>query len=113
MEYDPFDIESQVEQDLEEEGDEKRRQEAERLTKRYYMDMRSVLDTAHGRNVLWCLLEKYGVMRETFCGENTHSAAYNQGKSAAGRELLNDILTADGDAYIKMMQEHREPKEAE
>ncbi|EOD9553098.1 hypothetical protein ACJ7RV_002214 [Vibrio parahaemolyticus] len=77
----------------------------EKDRKQYYLDMQSILELPHGKNVIWVLMEKFGAFRETFCGESTHNSAYNQGRASCAREILNDVLEANPKAYASMIEE--------
>ncbi|WP_259556280.1 hypothetical protein [Vibrio harveyi] len=80
-------------------------EKTERDQKQFHEDLVSILKLPHGRNVLWTFMDKFGVFRETFCGESTNSSSYNQGRSSCGREMMNDILSADPKSYVEMLNE--------
>ncbi|EKC5520916.1 hypothetical protein OP256_001280 [Vibrio parahaemolyticus] len=104
---DEFNIEDQANDDFIDGGlestDELKKIEKDR--KQYYLDMQSILELPHGKNVIWVLMEKFGAFRETFCGESTHNSAYNQGRASCAREILNDVLQASPKAYAKIIEE--------
>ncbi len=104
---DEFSIEDQVDNDFlneESQGDQELKK-IEKERKQYFSDMQSILDLPHGKNVIWTLMEKFGAFRETFCGESTHSSAYNQGRASCAREILNDVLAANPKAYANIIEE--------
>lgn len=64
-----------------------------------------VLDSPHGREVIWGILEKAGVHRTSFSGENTHLTAFKEGRRDLGNELLAECLTARPQCYNVMRDE--------
>ncbi len=64
-----------------------------------------VLDSAHGRHVIWGILEKAGFHRISFAGEQTHLTAFNEGRRSLGNELLAECLTARPQCYNVMREE--------
>lgn len=84
--------------------------EEDRVFVQYQRDLKSVLDTEAGRNVMWALLERIGIFTEPFCGEQTHQSAFEMGRRSVGRMMLAHILDADKDAYAKMLAEKMDAK---
>lgn len=69
-------------------------------------DMRAMLSTRGGRAVLWAILSKCGVYRQSFMGEFPMETAFECGKREIGLWLLTEnILTVNEQAYILMRQE--------
>ena len=64
-----------------------------------------VLDSAHGRHVIWAILEKAGIHRTSFAGEATHLTAFKEGQRDIGNQLLAECLTARPQCYNVMRDE--------
>lgn len=64
-----------------------------------------VLDSSHGREVIWGILEKAGFHQLSFCGEETHKTAFKEGRRSLGNELLLECLTARPQCYNVMRDE--------
>ncbi len=71
----------------------------------YFEDLRSVLQTSAGRNVLWQMLEQANVFGMSYTGE-VNSTFFNEGARSMGNRLLIQIQQADAASFIKMQQEH-------
>ncbi|ENC6709926.1 hypothetical protein ABKY54_004536 [Vibrio harveyi] len=84
---------------------EKARKRAEQDLRKFQQDLAYILDSDAGRNVIWNFLDKFGLFRETFCGESTHSTSYNQGRNSAAREILFDVMSVNQAAYLTMIEE--------
>ena len=68
--------------------------------------LQATLQTAEGRALLWCLIEKAGVFRSVW--ENSARIHYNAGRQDYGHELLADILETDPQHYLLMEREARQ-----
>lgn len=64
-----------------------------------------VLDSPHGREVIWRILEEAGIHRTSFAGEETHRTAFNEGARNMGHWLLAECLTARPQCYNVMRDE--------
>lgn len=64
-----------------------------------------VLDSPHGREVVWTMLEMAGIHRISFAGEETHKTAFNEGRRSLGNDLLAQCLTARPQCYNVMRDE--------
>ena len=71
----------------------------------YFEDLRSVLQTGAGRNVLWQMLEQANVFGMSYTGD-VNSTFFNEGARSMGNHLLIQIQQADAASFIKMQQEH-------
>ena len=71
----------------------------------YFEDLRSVLQTNSGRNVLWQMLEQANVFGMSYTGE-VNSTFFNEGARSMGNRWLIQIQQADAVSFIKMQQEH-------
>ena len=71
----------------------------------YFEDLRSVLQTGAGRNVLWQMLEQANVFGMSYTGD-VNSTFFNEGARSMGNRLLIQIQQADAASFIKMQQEH-------
>lgn len=72
---------------------------------REVMEMQSILSTYAGRMVLWRLMSKCSIYGSSFVGEKPLEMAHNEGKRAVGLEILNEVFTADPEAYTRMRAE--------
>ena len=71
----------------------------------YIEDLRSVLKTSAGRNVLWQVLEQANVFGISYTGES-NSTFFNEGMRNIGNRLLAHIQQANPDAFLLMQKEH-------
>lgn len=69
-------------------------------------DLRFVLESRHGRRLLWRYLSVAGVFRSSF-SVDPYATAFNEGKRVIGNTLMSDITDARADALIQMMTEAR------
>lgn len=69
-------------------------------------DMREMLSTKSGRNVLWVIL---GLTEYTDYFNDSESLEKQSGKREVGLDLLQYIERADQEAYPKMIIENLEP----
>jgi hypothetical protein len=72
--------------------------------------LRELLDLPAGRRVVWRLLERAGLFRQSFTGEPL-SSAFNEGRRALGLEMLAEIAEAAPDAYPALLREFGEKRE--
>jgi len=72
-------------------------------------DICFILDKLEGRRFLWRLLGVSGVYNISFTGEN-NLTNFNEGKRCVGNQLLGDIMEANPDAYLQMINENRGSK---
>lgn len=67
-------------------------------------DLRFILSTEKGRRFLWQILERAGVFRNSYTGDN--STFFNEGRRNLGLWLIGEIAAADEMGLIQMMTEH-------
>lgn len=60
-----------------------------------------------GRRIVAGLLERAGVFRSSFAGENSHATAFNEGQRNAGLVLLATINDHAPKGYALMLEETR------
>lgn len=67
--------------------------------------LKETLATEAGRAYIWGQLERTGMFRTAFAGEATHISSYLQGRQDLGRKMLEQVFTADPEAYNIMSAE--------
>ena len=70
-------------------------------------DLLFVLDSPEGRRLIWRYLSFCGV-NETPFAENANLMAFKCGMQNVGQRILADLVKNSPDAYLLMMQEHKE-----
>ena len=86
--------------------DQKRLKREERKAERRKSDIKKLIQLPEGRRILrWIIVEKCGTLQESFRME-TNLTNYNLGRQSIGRDLLNDLNEAKGDAFMQIQQEH-------
>lgn len=84
----------------------KRRESLDNIHRRQELnDIAHVLSTLTGRRFFWRLLQRCGVFKSSFTGNNT--TFFNEGERNIGLILLTDLNEADPNAYMLMIQESR------
>ena len=78
----------------------------------YIEDLKSILQTKQGRNVLWQMLEQANVFGMSYTGE-VNSTFFNEGARSAGNRLLVQIQQASPESFLLMQKEHMEKIQAE
>jgi hypothetical protein len=69
-------------------------------------DIIKVLDTSHGRRLLWRILDQSKLLApDMFTGQNNFTN-HNLGKRDLGLWLYNEIMGSEPKAFIKMMDEN-------
>lgn len=86
----------------------KQRKQEKLEEEQYRRALEKTLDTPHGRLVVWRMLERAGIYRSTFCGEETHRAAMLEGRRGLGLEVLDDVLTYAPQLYPVMQAEQQQ-----
>lgn len=81
----------------------KRKTKAQLRRETEIAQLQELLNTKAGRAVLWRVLEKCGMYKESFTGNST--TFYNCGRQSIGYWLLTELVEADKRAYIKMQEE--------
>lgn len=77
-------------------------------------DLREVMSTAGGRRFLWALLEeRAGTFRESYSGEQTHRAAYLEGRRSIALEITAECQRVDSPNYVHMLREALKRREHE
>lgn len=96
--HDPFDINGQELSRLE-------RDERNKHEKRVEVeDIKWFMKSRQGRRVMWRLLERAGVFRSSFTGNN--ETFFREGMRNVGLMYLAQIHEHCADQYILMVQEH-------
>ena len=78
------------------------------LTREQALDLDAVaalVGTAHGRRILWRLLESAGVFRLSYTGD-IHETLFREGRRAVGLELLALIVNHMPHSYAAMLTEN-------
>lgn len=74
--------------------------------KTFVDDIRWLVSSPRGRRLVWWILGKAGVNRTSF--NNSGSVmAFNEGQRNIGLMLQGEVLDANAEAYMTMLQEHR------
>ncbi len=68
-------------------------------------DLRAVLSSPNGRRFIWRLLKDCKIYEESFTGNST--TFYNEGRRSVGLKILDSVMKADVDMYLKMQLEHK------
>lgn len=80
------------------------------------MTLAEILKVRECRDLFWWLLTEFGPMQSPLSfapnGTDVHRTMFNAGKADAGRMLLAEITAAAPDAYLLMLKEEQERKEA-
>lgn len=66
-------------------------------------DLRAVMSAPAGRRFVWGLIDV--VMDASFSGEQPNTTAFNEGRRAAGVELLQRAQRDASDLYVQALQE--------
>jgi hypothetical protein len=74
--------------------------------KQQLADIRLILESEQGRRFLWKYLSKCGVFKSSFTGNS--QTFFLEGQRNIGLQLMEDIMAADADAYVKMAKENKE-----
>lgn len=75
-------------------------------------DLRSVLNTAEGRRVLWRILSQAQVFTASYTGDQ--DTFFNEGKRNIGIWMLEELMQAKPEAFLQMQREaHAESKKEE
>jgi hypothetical protein len=69
-------------------------------------DMRELMATRQGRNIMWRNLERLGVFRTPYVGGDPHGTAFNCGAQNHGLWLYAEILTAAPEYFLTMQREN-------
>lgn len=97
--------------DIYDAGDEKqvrKRKTKDQLKREQQLvELKAILDTRFGRDLLWRMLERCSVFKTTFSSEPL-TMAFNEGKRQIGLWLLKEINEAQPKAYSLMTQENNE-----
>jgi len=68
-------------------------------------DLKNLLSSKRGRRIVWRILEQTGMHRTSFTGNST--TFFNEGQRNIGLWLVEQVLSADTDAYLEMVKENR------
>jgi hypothetical protein len=100
MQHDPTDLTA---------NEEARRERARQLrTERYLAseDIKWLMGTKRGRRIVWRLLERTGVYRSSFTGDN--ETFFREGERNVGLMLMAQINESCPESYTLMMKEKHE-----
>jgi hypothetical protein len=70
-------------------------------------DLRNILATEGGRRFVWRYLGKCGVFKSSFTGNS--QTFFLEGSRNIGLQIMEDVMAADPDSYIKMAKENNQP----
>lgn len=73
-------------------------------------DIKDLMDTAHGRRVVWRILEAGRVFSSTFSVEALHMA-FMEGQRNAGLSILADVMEVAPKKFQVMMLEAKERRD--
>ncbi len=85
---------------------EESKKKQKRLLEEKKSDLRKVLQTREGRNVMWRFLEEARVFNSIW--EPSAKIHYNAGKQDFGHYLMAEIMNSDPDKYLLMVKENKE-----
>lgn len=85
---------------------ETKQEREKRLAERFKEDVKELMKVPGNRRVIWAWLMRSGVFGECFVQGMPDQTAYNLGKVAQGREILNDVTTIEPAKYTQMQQEY-------
>jgi hypothetical protein len=80
---------------------------AKRAEEKRLAAFRAVMATPEGRRWIWWLLDRCGVFRTSFTGDN--ATFFNEGSRNVGLMVIADINAACPDFYLTMMTEAKDP----
>lgn len=72
-------------------------------------DLRSILSTEYGRRFIWKTLSRCGVFKISFTGSS--QTFFNEGERSIGLYLLNEVMDADPESYVKMYVKDKKESE--
>lgn len=72
-------------------------------------DLRFILSTDQGRRFVWRVLSRCGVFKISFTGSS--QTFFNEGERSIGLYLLNEVMDADPDSYVKMYVKDKKESE--
>jgi len=78
------------------------KQQAEYARRMYLKDLRHVFKDSQGQRLMWALLAKTQMFNTVYTG-HPEDTIYAEGQRSVGRELLQDLLDVDEDAFTKMV----------
>ena len=78
----------------------------------YIEDLKNILQTKAGRNVLWQIMEQANVFGLSYTGD-AKSTFFNEGARSAGNRLLVQIQQASPESFLLMQKERMDRVQAE
>lgn len=72
---------------------------------KWLQDIRWVLSTPQGRRFYWGLMARCKAFKAEFV-ESTNLTYYRQGQRSVGVGMLDDLMDADAEKYLQMVQEN-------
>ena len=67
-------------------------------------DLKKIISNNSGRRAIWRILEQAGLYRTSFTGNST--TFFNEGQRNMGLWLLNEVVSADKQHYLSMIEEN-------
>lgn len=80
-------------------------QEQKRLRLKEIEDFKWLMSHKQGRRIVWRILEKAGVYRQTFTGNS--ETFFLEGKRSIGLFVLAEVHEVSADAYVQMLKENK------
>ena len=91
----------------------RRKKDVNLKTEKEREELRSVLSTGAGRQVMWRFIKESGMFSTDLFVKDSHSYTnYNLGKRYLGLRLFNKIMETDQNAMMKMLLENWRDKNA-
>ncbi len=75
------------------------------------VDMQELLALPSGRRTLWRYISGCGVFRTSFVGD-VNAAIFNEGARNVGLKIIDDVMTADPDAFVLMQKEAKKREDS-
>lgn len=70
-------------------------------------DLKAILESAPGRRVLWRILEKCGIYKQSAVQSGSWTY-FNEGQRSVGNQLLAEIIQTNPEFYLQMIKENKE-----
>ena len=74
-------------------------------------ELRGLLKQKAMRRFLWTLLCECGIHDLSFCGEETHTTAFKEGRRSIGNKLIAMVDEAKAHSYMALYAEFRKDEE--
>ena len=84
------------------------RKDADKIREREIADIKNLLNQAWGRRIVWRLLGRAGIFELSYSFDGPRDAIhFKEGRRDGGLFLINEVMEADPEAYVKMMLENK------